>query len=215
MSSGDNLSSILKSLISNEMVDMHTCLPAILEKYYLDTNRADVRPLLKYKTKHSKEAIELPLIQDVPIQELRYSQNAWIKLPIEEGSKVSLVFVERSIDDYLEKGENVLPSDPRRFHLQDAFVIPGFFPAPDQTKSRGSKIDELEIVNDQSSILLSKDSVKIKKGNDELINIIKLLLNQLQNTMVNDGSGGPWPFMQKDITKFKELESKVKNIEGL
>lgn len=215
MSSGDNLNSILKSLISNELVDMHTCMPAILEKYYPETNRADVRPLLKYKTKNHPSAIELPLIQDVPIQELRYSDNAWIKLPMKEGTKVTLFFVERSIDDYLEKGANVLPSDPRRFHLQDAFVVPGFFPSPDQVKSRGSKIDDLEIVNEKTSILLSKESVKIQKGQDELIGIIQLLLKQLQNTMVNDGSGGPWPLMQKDIAKFKELETKINNIRGL
>ena len=209
----DNLNSILKSLIANELVDMHTCMPAILEKYHAP-NRADVRPLLKYKPKRSKEPIELPLIQDVPIQELRYSQDAWIKLPIKEGTKVTLFFVEQSIDDYLETGDSVLPTDHRRFHLQDAFIVPGFFPSPDQVSPR-SKASDLEIVNDKTSLILSNDSVKIQNGQGELIKVIQLLLARLQTMLVNDGSGGPWPLMESDKTAFKDLEDIVKKIGGI
>ena len=165
------------------------------------------------KRKLSGEEVSLPIVRGVPIQELRYSE-AVIRLPVKVGAKVTLIFSERSLDNYLESGKEVLPDDPRRFDLQDAFIIPGFH--PDSEVSPSGTEDAIEIENNKSKVFVTPDSVKasvgsstleisedsfdVKVGGKSLISTLKDFQDAvLQIQIVNPI--GPHPLVLADSTK--------------
>ena len=69
------------------------------------------------------------MIYNVPVLFPR-SRKAAVTFPLEKGDTVLLVFAERSLDEWIEKGGNkVSPEDPRRHDMSDAIAIPGCFHA--------------------------------------------------------------------------------------
>jgi len=125
------LEELLSIAITSFLGDLHTAMPGRVEEYYPETQKADIKPLIKRRIVHedgSELLEELPVIPDVPIHFLR-AAGFFMSFPIAKGDLVCLHFMERSIDNYLSgEGADTDPDEFRMHDLSDAVAVPGFYP---------------------------------------------------------------------------------------
>jgi hypothetical protein len=120
------LQALLKNAIESRLTDLHVALPGIVQTYDAAKQTADVQPALQKK--YADGAVtNLPLISNVPVMFPR-SSVGHLHFPLKRGDQVLLVFVERSVDIFRQKGGVVDPEDFRKHHLSDAIALPGFYP---------------------------------------------------------------------------------------
>lgn len=122
----------LQLAVESVVNQVHTSLPGRIERYDHTRQEADIKPLLKRRYKDG-QVVDMPIIPSVPIVWPRTSK-ACFSMPLEVGDGVLIVFIERSIDKWLNEGGNVTPDDFRKFDLSDAVAIPGLFPFPSAFK---------------------------------------------------------------------------------
>ncbi len=125
------LEDLLELAIDSFLLELHTAMPGEIVQYYPETQRVDVKPLLKRRLVHGdgSEALEvLPVIPDVPVRFQR-TGRFFMTFPLEVGDLVCLHFMERSIDNYLASdGVDTDPDEFRKFDLSDAIAVPGLYP---------------------------------------------------------------------------------------
>lgn len=124
MNSANQNREIIENIVSNQINNMHTALPAIIMSYDAGSNRASVKPIGKYKTADYR-SLEFPVIYNVPIQfPTGLGGSAGVTFPISSGDGCLLIFTENQLDDMLSGTDN---DDPRKFDLNDAICIPGLY----------------------------------------------------------------------------------------
>jgi len=167
---GMTLSSALKRAIHSVLEDVHVCLPGRIETYDHETQLADVKPLLKRKFKDGSESLEFPVCTSVPVVMPRTSSASLI-LPVKKGDYVMLLFSERAIGDWLQRGGIIEQQSERVFDLSDAIAIPGLYPST--VASPAPNANDLQIQNGDSKITIkaggdieveSNGAVNIKSG---------------------------------------------------
>jgi hypothetical protein len=116
------LADVVRAFVREGAADLHVSIPAKVVRVELAKGLVDAQPLVK--DVFDGEAVSVPVITNVPI--------VWpgaggfrLTFPIAAGDVVLLVFSDRSLDLWLEKGGEVDPEDPRRHALSDAIAIPG------------------------------------------------------------------------------------------
>jgi hypothetical protein len=152
---------IIENIIDNYMAGVHTALPGKIESYDKDTRRANVKPLVQ-RILPDGTALALPICTDVPVWSFG-TEDAALHIPLKKGDGVMLIFMERSIEEWLKEGNDGKPSDPRRFSLCDAVAIPGL-------KAKGHKAvqgEGLEILYKDCKIILN-DSIKIDNSHGKI-----------------------------------------------
>lgn len=116
----------LKDIMQGQINQIHTALPGVIVSYDPGSNRASVRPSGSYKTEDGR-SLAYPVIYNVPVQfPCGMGGNAGVTFPIKAGDGGILVFAESQLDDFTGGGDS---EDPRRFSLNDAMFIPGFYSA--------------------------------------------------------------------------------------
>lgn len=113
----------IKTLLRNELSDIHTCLPGVIVSY--DGQLATVRPGLD-KLLGNGQSLSAPQIVKVPVCWPVGDINggkALITVPLKAGDNVLLNFSERCLESWLT-GSNGAPDDPRQFDLSDCFATP-------------------------------------------------------------------------------------------
>lgn len=161
-----DLPQLLREAVRSQLVDFHTCLPAQIESYDREKQKANVQPLLKRKY-NDGSVRNLPIIVGVPVVFPR-SKNRHIHFDLEKGDVVTLVFSERSIDKWKAKGGIVSPDDVRRGHLSDAYAIPGGYDFPNAFGPVGGQ-GSLELANSGHRLVLEQDgTILIKNENGQI-----------------------------------------------
>lgn len=124
------LAQLIQDAVRTGILDINVCLPARIETYDAELQKANVMPLLKKKYVDQDEPTALPVISNVPVQ--WYSANdgaAFIHLPLIIGDLGMIVFSQRSLDIWLSgEGEIINPNDPRMCDISDAIFIAGVRP---------------------------------------------------------------------------------------
>lgn len=221
------LEQILQDAIRGELLDVHTCLPAKIEKYEASTQKANVQVLLKRKYEADSEAINLPVINSVPVQWPSASQgSAYIHLPLKVGDLGIVVFCERSIDLWLSgdpgKPDDVLdargkifdPLDPRIFDLSDAIFIPGVLPFVHSLQNVNP--DNLIVQNDKFRIEIAPDgTISLEGETEELVTIIDDLFTNLIVDARVLTSIGPQPFLADTIAKLTAIRTRLRAIKRI
>jgi hypothetical protein len=123
------LGELLNRALDARLADVHVSMPGRVETYDAATQTADVQPLLKRALRDEDgEIVEtLPLCPGVPVLFPR-AGDWFVSLPLSKGDTVLLVFAERSLDQWLERGGEVDPGDLRMHSLDGAVAIPGVYP---------------------------------------------------------------------------------------
>lgn len=186
MSGEPTLNKAIHSVVEYRLSNLHTCLPGRVEKYDPETQKADVKPLLKRKFKDNTE-IELPVIVNVPVVFPR-SGGGSLTFPVVKGDGVLLLFSERSLDRWLSAGGDVAPDDRRKFDLSDAIAIPGLNPfTMDNLDPDG--VNATLIFGDGKFVINPDGKIALGNSNQELMDLIDRLIAALVASVVPTGIG--------------------------
>lgn len=120
------LARVIQSAIEARVCDLHVSMPGRVVSYEHATQKAIIQPEIKrlYRT---GESIEIPVLRDVPVAWPR-AKGAFLHFPLNAGDQVTLIFSERSLDEWKEKGGSVSPKEKRKHAFSDAIAYPGGYP---------------------------------------------------------------------------------------
>jgi hypothetical protein len=192
-----NLTEVITSGIERVLANVHTAMPGIVESYDSGTNTASVQPALKRKYADDNAAVDLPLVSRVPVVFPR-TADAHLALPVAKGDGVLLVFSERGLARWLDRGGLVDPEEPAMFSMNDAVAIPGVYPKADAPARNGAD-DSVELANktsyieikDDGEILVKNGTLEFKMGGGEVrIKAVKIVLESA-DVNLGDESGSP------------------------
>ncbi len=186
MSGEPTLNKAIHSVVEYRLSNLHTCLPGRVEKYDPETQKADVKPLLKRKFKDNTE-IELPVIVNVPVVFPR-SGGGSLTFPVVKGDGVLLLFSERSLDRWLSAGGDVAPDDRRKFDLSDAIAIPGLNPFT-MNNLDPDGVNATLIFGDGKFVINPDGKIALGNSNQELMDLIDRLIAALVASVVPTGIG--------------------------
>lgn len=150
-----NKTELLNIIIANKIADIHICMPGKILEYDYSKQRAKVQPSLNQKY-NDGEVVKLPAIFNVPVIQPA-SGGASITFPVNIGDKVLLVFAEKSLEEWLQNGNQVTPDDPRQNNLTDAVAHIGL--RDFGTNSPAANNTDLLIKYDGSEIKLKPSGV--------------------------------------------------------
>jgi hypothetical protein len=144
------------------LAGVRTCTIGKVTVFDRASETVSVQPVLKRKYKGIDDPQELAVITDVPVVWFG-SGNFWVTTDIAVGSYVLLVFAERSIANWIDRGGIVDPQRSRKFDESDAIAIPGINPNP-ETLDSGVTASALEIRtrDGKTYIRLEDDAITIK-----------------------------------------------------
>jgi hypothetical protein len=149
----------MRSFIEAELIDVHTSLPGIIQSFDPAQQVATVQPAVK-RFFVAGGWIDLPPCMTVPVQFPR-GGGFIITFPIAKGDECLLVFNERCIDGWWDKGGSQQPPEDRRHDLSDAVAIPGI-------SSRGRVPAGISTTALELRTLDGKTVLRIKPGLIEL-----------------------------------------------
>jgi hypothetical protein len=191
--------------VESRLFDLHTSLPGIVESFDASKNTVNVQPAL-IRVYETGEEVQLPIINQVPIvYPSGMGGKCSITFPLTAGDSVFLIFSERSLDNWKQKGGVVDPVDPRKFNLTDAVAIPGANPFTSPLKVDPAN---LVISNGETQIILEPSGmVKFTNGTNELVDLISQTLYQLSIAQTAVG-----PLLNAD--QFAQLLMKLNTLKG-
>lgn len=149
-----SLADLIEAAFRSRMAEIPHALPGVVVSYDPATQSATVRPCVRFKRvleSGEEEAYQPPAIGGVPVGFYNGGNTTYsITFPIEPGDLILIVFLDRSIEEYLDAASataaaDVTPSDNRRFSLQDCYAIPIGRPFKAAIPSGDIKADALRI----------------------------------------------------------------------
>lgn len=117
-----NMNDIIRSIVNDKISDIHTVLPAKIEKY--DTEKMRARIVLLAKVELEGEMVEAPPIIEVPVSFLKAGPFV-IRPPYQKEDPVLVAFSEKAHDKLLIRSESTDPKFKRMHSFDDAIVIGG------------------------------------------------------------------------------------------
>lgn len=131
-----------ESIIARMLAQACFAIPGIIEEFNAKTQIAKVYPAIKRKTINgdSVKYVKMPVILNVPVV-VPFAQTVGllITLPIKKKDEGLIIFADRMIDEFVEKGECQPPeccgadnktTEPRAHSLTDAIFVPGIISKP-------------------------------------------------------------------------------------
>src|SRR5574337_198010 len=118
MTSPTTMTDAVRNAVLYQLMNIHTAFPAQIIDYDYTTKKASVQPSLNKK--YTDGTVQpMPVLSNVPVI-FPYASGASITFPVNEGDYCLVICCERSIDDWLNIGGQLTPSDPRKLDLSDA-----------------------------------------------------------------------------------------------
>jgi len=189
-SKGQKLSQPLLAAIRRLSTEMSVSLPGRVERYDYNTQKAEVKPLINRQYADGT-VDEMPVIASVPVVFPR-SGGASLTMPVKRGDGVLLVFADRSIDTWLERGGQVTPDDRRQHALSDCVAVVGLYSFADASPAENN--DDVLLQYNGSQVRLkpggnveieSASTVTVTTG-DVTINCDSATINSPDNTINGD-----------------------------
>lgn len=156
-----SLESAIRTHVKAALMDTHTCLPGIIRSFDHETQTATVQPAIQ-QIFVERGAVTLPLCVDVPVQ-FPSGGNFVLTFPVAPGDECLLVFSERAIDFWWDRGGVQLPAEYRLHDLSDAFAIMGVRSKPEAARiaSVSTSAAELRTKNGTTVLRIDGDSVYV------------------------------------------------------
>lgn len=199
---------IIRQAINYQLRGVNTCLPAEIVSYDYTKQKATVQPLLRRQYRDG-DVQSLPEITNVPVV-FPKGGTFHMHWPLTSGDSVLLVFSERSLDNWLSTGGEVIPTDPRMLDLSDAIAVPGLIPFTPASPAQDNENFNLQIGS--SRMRISPNGQFCFHGaTEELMNIIDELFTILQATTVST-SLGPQPFI--NLASYTALQARFNTLKG-
>src|SRR5260364_511 len=140
----------LRAAIHGALINVWTALPGIVQSFDAHALTVTVRPAIQGVVRRldretatvRTEAVELPLLGDVPVFFPR-GGGCTLTFPVQKGDECVVVFASRCIDGWWQSGGVQRPMEPRRHDLSDGFAFIG--PFSQQTKIKMAAPGGLEV----------------------------------------------------------------------
>lgn len=180
--------STMREFFRAKQIEIHTALPAIVVSY--SRCRANVQITLMRKRLGRDVAI--PVLLDVPVA-MPYGGGSFIHFPIKAGDEVAVIFMERSIDDFIRTGQVTALKHARLHDLSDGFCFPIVLSDPAKAGLPDIPDDALYIRFGDGYFQLNDDgTIQMVNGfGDELIGCIKDLADVLRTATITGSSFSP------------------------
>lgn len=205
-----------RSIVSQEQKDylnfwknaflLNTAIPAIVDDFDVATQRVSATPAIKakYTTPELEvQYIDYPKITNIPLAIIK-CPGLKITCPVKKGQNCTLIFSQRSIDNFLIdgqirapfEGDNAALCSIRCMDMTDAMCFPGIITNPEAIS--GYNNDAIEIRNDAGTtkITVSENDLQFTQGsatltlsgNNITMNAGKIILNGKEwDTHVHSG----------------------------
>lgn len=121
------LPAAVRAVVDSMLRELRVCEPARVEAYDPTRFRIDAQPLLRrgrIREDGVRVADRAPVVLDVPLV-FPGSGGARLRWPVRRGDTVLLVYADRALDRWLNRGGELDPGDDRGHAITDAIAIPG------------------------------------------------------------------------------------------
>jgi len=160
----------VRETIDRALLRVNTCIPGVVDSFDPATQTCTVRPAIQMRVNidGSTSFMDLPQIINAPlIFPFAITAGFALTLPVKAGDACVILFSQRSIDNWHDKGGVQPPEDgvsTRHHDLTDALVLLTAVPTPDVLS--GWVEDGIEIRNtaQNSRITLRDASIEIARG---------------------------------------------------
>lgn len=207
MSETPTLAQVIKDAIEARLIEVHVSLPGRIVSYDPATQKADVQAEIK-RTFVSGESVELPIFSDLPVAWPR-AGKAYLHMPLKAGDQVQVVFSERSLDEWKQKGGSVVPAEKRKHHLSDGWVVPGGYPF--SKPMVGADGSDVLLVHDKTEFRLTPGGKMSLKGNggEELLEILFDFMEVASRATTNTMLG---PMRWNETSEIKAIMKRLQKI---
>ena len=153
-----SLAQVIDELISYKISKINVQLPGKVTKYDADNQRANVLIMTKEYNELDGDDSDTNqyILPDVPVEFLAGGDDAFIKVPVNEGTLGAISFYNIDIGSYLA-GSGRAPvnstGNDRRFDLSDCSFRPGLRPFARAVSAQGN--DAIEIKNSAGNELVT------------------------------------------------------------
>jgi len=170
------LEEALRIAMEGMRASLWTALPGIVQSFNTDDAgkvTAVIQPAIKGVTQKpdgSYEAVNLPLLPDVPVVFPR-GGGCTLTFPVKAGDECLVIFSSRCIDAWWQSGGVQLPMEPRMHALSDGFAILG--PQSNPTRIANISTDAVQLRSDdgQAFVQLNPTSHQIDTTTPGNVNV--------------------------------------------
>ncbi len=165
--------------------DVHTHIPARVERYDAAKQLVDVQPMVKKLERQEDGTLKPTSFSIIPGVPLQFPGGGGFRstYPIQKGDFVTLHFAERSIDAWKSNGGEVNPGDLRTFHISDPIATPGL--KPFSAPWTGASTSAATFGKDGGPQLVSR-AATLELGGDEAASLTEsAVLGNKQKTDLN------------------------------
>jgi len=218
------LSEVIFEAIEKKLLDLHTALPGKVDKYYIENQSADIKPLIhkKIRLSNSLKEVSLPVVTRASIiWPSVNNSNTFMTFPLKPGDLGVLIFCERALDNYLASIPEIdypfkinpsFHNNTRHHDLNDAWFIPGGLPFSKALQDVSE--DDIVIKNNNIKINIKPDGkITINNGSYELIETLSTLLQNLISAKVLTMAGA-MPFITTTINALTNDKVKIDSFKG-
>jgi len=199
----------IKSGIQEAMRGLYIGMPGRLEAYDHATGKGQVKPLIQ-EPDQKGVLRSLKPISGVPVV-MPGGNSASLYLPPEIGDTGWISFSHRSMENWLDRGGDATPGDPRIMDMSDAVFWPGLRPFSEG--SLGEEEGAAIFKNGSAKIKIKDGKIAIGANGTELLDIlsqeIDLLLTAIIPTML-----GPQQLSTVTSGQMLQLKTLLSTIKG-
>jgi len=153
------LDGLIKTILEFSLHNLHTSIPCVVETFN-SNGTVNATPAIKRVLVEDNEEITLPTLSDIPIIYPSVGKYR-ITFPIEKGDEGMLVFSEREINQFVEKGDVTRPLMYRKHNISDAVFIPALISKGKRNNVPASEGLVLEEINGGAKIELINGKIKL------------------------------------------------------
>lgn len=174
---------------------LNTAIPAIVDEFDVATQRVAATPAIqaKYVTPEMEvKYINYPKITNIPLALIK-CPGLKITCPVKKGQNCTLIFSQRSIDNFLLDGQIHAPFDGnnpqycsiRCMDLTDAMCFPGIITNPEAISDYNNNAIEIRNDDGTTKITVSENDLQFTQGgatltmsdNNITMSAAKIILN--------------------------------------
>lgn len=172
----------VNSAMVRHLFDVHTAMPARVDKFDKDKLTVDVTPMLKRRTFDEEgklQHLSCAPIRGVPVA-FYGAGGVRFTLAVKKGDTCHLICSEADFATWLKNGGEQSSNSKRRFSLNDAVAYFGLRPDPDKWK--GASADDATLGHDDGpQLVLKKDEIHLgAKADDAATQALYLGTKHLQ-----------------------------------
>lgn len=182
MSETPTWAEVIRTALEASQAGLHVSTPGIVESYDPATQTATVKPTLPRPslTRDGYEFLDLPVLPRVPVVFPR-AGGFFLSFPVAKGDRVMLVFMDRSLDQWIELGREGDPRDGRTHDLSDAVALVGLYPVSEPLADAHAA--NMVLGKDGGGQIHLKPSGEIHIGSENAVDFVALaalVLSELQ-----------------------------------